>query len=74
MPDNITQLALHGHRDSDIMMQLLPCLVFMETSFVLHVLKHVSTVCILHGNCKVLLCEEDLLELDDVWVQHQAVV
>ena len=52
----------------------LPCLMFMEASSVLDMLEHVAAIRILHCNRQVFLCEEDLLELYDVGMQHQAVI
>ena len=49
-------------------------LMFMQASPVLYMLEHVSPISVFHCNCQILLCQEDLLKLDDVGMQHQAVI
>lgn len=49
-------------------------LMFMQASPILYMLEHVSPISIFHRDCQILLCQEDLLELNDVGMQHQAVI
>ena len=45
----------------------------LEAAASLHVLEHVASRGVLHGNCQVIWSQEDLLELDDMRVAEVAV-